>query len=99
MEDVVVDGLGHADDRALVVALLALLVDGLGARVGAVAAEDEERVDPHLLHRVHDALHVAAAAGRAEDGPALEVDVADVVAVELELLCAEGGRRRGARRG
>jgi hypothetical protein len=37
-QDVVVDALGHADDVAQHVRLVTLLLDGVGARVAAVAA-------------------------------------------------------------
>lgn len=48
-EDVVVDGLGHADDAAHDAICRALLLDGVGARIAAVAAHHKENVDaPHV---------------------------------------------------
>ena len=55
-DDVVVDGLGHADERN---ARLAELV-GDGER--AVAADDDQRVEPHLVEHLDDALGVVAGA-------------------------------------
>ena len=85
-DDVVVDRLRHADDRDA--ALAELVRDGQRA----VAADDDERVEPHLVEHLDDAIGVVvrpfggrdrvrervAAVGRAENGAAEAQDAGDV---------------------
>ena len=84
--DVVIDGFRHADDRNP--ALGELMCDGQRA----VAADDHERVEPHLAERLHDAVGIVAgpvgsldgmgegiaAIGRAENRAAEAQDAGDV---------------------
>jgi hypothetical protein len=84
--DVVIDGLGHADDGALEAAPLHLLVDGRGALLRAVAADDVHLVDPAVLDAVHDLGRVLAAAGGAQHRAAALVDVVDGARRELHRV-------------
>ena len=75
--DVVVDRLRDADDaRSSARARSTDVGDPLRAAQRAVAADDEQDVDPELLEAVDDLLRVLLAARAAEDRAAVLVDVA-----------------------
>ena len=85
-QDVVVDRLGNANHRGGHVALAAHVVYGQRARVRTVAADDEEEVQVHIRDGVHDVARVAAAAGRAQDAPALQMDRLHQIGRQLDGL-------------
>ena len=60
-DDVVVDRLRHADDRH------AALAELVRDRQRAVAADDDERAEPHLVEHLDDAIGVVADAFRGRD--------------------------------
>ena len=86
-DDVVVDRLRHADDGN------ALQVELVRDAERAVAADHDQRLQPHLVKRVDDPIRVidlalgrvdrilerVAVIGRAEDGPAEAQDAGDVL--------------------
>ena len=86
--DVVVDGAGQADHRDAAVGQLA------GAAVGAVAADDHQRVDAQLT-ALGRALVLALlglelqAAGGVQDGAAVLDDVGDAAQVHLVALAVQ----------
>ena len=92
--DVVVDGLGQADD------VEPLLGEEIGRLVGAVAAQNEEAVELHLfvvalhlgdlVHVVLDDLHVfIGGARRAEDGAAARQDAGKIRLLHLMVLALD----------
>ena len=81
---VVVDGLGDADDRDVEAALVDDARQLHRAAHAAVAADDEQDVDPELDEGVDHLPGVLVAARAAQDRAAVVVDVADGVQVELD---------------
>ena len=85
-DDIVVDCLGHADHGD------AALTELLRDRQGAVAADDDDRVEPHLVEHLDDAIGIivralgclhgvrerVAAIGGAENRPAESQDAGDI---------------------
>ena len=63
-EDVVIDRLGHADDRDLELGSLGGFEEHVGRRLCPVAADDKQEVDLHLLERLDALRSVKAAASR-----------------------------------
>ena len=69
VQNVVVDGLGDADNGYLA-SFGALGADRVRPGVASVATDDKNHVDPLLLDGINDLGDVAAAAAAADDGPA-----------------------------
>lgn len=57
-QDVIVNGLGDADHRALNSPLLAALLDGIGCSIATVAPNDKQHVDAPQVQALHDGLDV-----------------------------------------
>mmetsp|Transcript_28702 Transcript_28702/g.73679 ORF Transcript_28702/g.73679 Transcript_28702/m.73679 type:complete len:270 (+) Transcript_28702:737-1546(+) len=86
-QDVVVDRLGHPDDRHLEPALLHLVVDGARRGVAAVAAHHKHHVDAPQVQAVHHAGDLGGAAARgAQDGAAAQLDAVHHAARQVERL-------------
>ena len=66
--DVVIDGLGDADDRDLQIPFANGLVDQLGSQHGSVTADHEQDVDVHTFEGVDDFLGRLGASGGCQDG-------------------------------
>lgn len=73
--DVVVDGLGDADDGDFEVARLHFAADAQGGLHAAVTADDEQDADIGAFQAVHDLFRGLGTARRAQDGAAEAVDV------------------------
>mmetsp|Transcript_25996 Transcript_25996/g.77058 ORF Transcript_25996/g.77058 Transcript_25996/m.77058 type:complete len:285 (-) Transcript_25996:872-1726(-) len=78
-QDVVVDRLGHADDAAADLVLLAHRVDGVGARIAAVSTDDKQHVNAPHVDALDNLLDVGAATRRPQDGAPLKLDPVDVL--------------------
>mmetsp|Transcript_25298 Transcript_25298/g.60183 ORF Transcript_25298/g.60183 Transcript_25298/m.60183 type:complete len:453 (+) Transcript_25298:394-1752(+) len=78
-QDVVVDRLWDTDHGAHHAPLLALGLDGCGARVAAVAANHKQHVHPPHVELLHDLLDVRPAPGGAEHRAPLQVKALDVL--------------------
>ena len=87
--DVVVDGLGHTDDGDLEAAALDLRRELHGTANGAVAADHEQDADAVRFEMVDDLTGILRSARRAEDGPALMMDVRDRCRRQCEGLVTE----------
>ena len=74
VHDVVVDGLGDADDALLLAAPPDLQADLVRAAQAAVAADDEEDIHLHLLEKIDHLRHILRPARGAEDRAAEGVD-------------------------
>ena len=83
--DVVVDGLGDADDSDFEVAPRHFLEDGAPGFHGAVAADDEEHVDVAALQGIDDLTGILRSAGGAEHRAAEKMDVPHLVRGELDV--------------
>lgn len=57
-ENVVVDGFGDSNDCTRHPCPLALMLDGIGARIAAVAADDKHHVQGPHVDPLHDLLDV-----------------------------------------
>ena len=75
--DVVVDGLGHADDGDGQLAAGDFLRDGVGAPLGAVAADAEQDVDAALDEEIDHFADFLLSARGGKEGAAVAVDVVD----------------------
>ena len=53
-QDIIVDGLGHTNDRALNASLLASLLDGIGCGIATIASNDKEHVDSPEIQALHN---------------------------------------------
>jgi hypothetical protein len=82
--DVVVDGLGDADDGDGQLAAGDFLGDGVGALLGAVAADAQEDVDLPVGEVIDHFGDFLLSAGRGQDGAAVAVDVVDELGGEDE---------------
>jgi hypothetical protein len=84
--DVVVDRLGHADDRDLQPAALRLVPDAVRALERAVAADQEQDVDPLAIEHVDGDDRVLLAARGAQDRAGDAVDALDHVLREDDRM-------------
>ena len=89
--DVVVDGLGDADDGNADVALAHFLGDGGGGLHGAVAADDEEDAHVEPFERVDDFGRRLRPSGGAEERSAELVNMFDAGRRQLHHVVAVGG--------
>ncbi len=89
--DVVVDGLGDADDGNAQVAQTYFLGDGRSRLHGTVAADDEEHAHVEPFKRVHDFGGVLRPARGAEQRPAELVDVLHAGRGQFHNIVAVGG--------
>lgn len=89
--DVVVDGLGDADDGNADVALAYFLGDGGGGLHGAVAADDEEDAHVEPFERIDDFGRFLRPPGGAEERSAELVNMLDAGWRQLHYVVAVGG--------
>ena len=81
---VVVDGLGNADDRDGLLSLLDFFGNRVGAAEGAVTADAEEHVDVEAHQGIDHDGGLLHAAGAAEDGAAVFLDGVDNIGVQRD---------------
>ncbi len=86
---VVVDGLGNADDRERIAAARGFRGDGVGAALRSVAADAEQHVDAFGAQEVHDDLRVLRSARGAEHRAAELVHGVDEIRRQQQWRLAE----------
>ncbi len=82
--DIIVDGLGDADDRGDQPAPLNFLGDQVGPPQGAVPADGKEDIDVELLQGIDDFLDLILAPGRGKDRPPQFVDGGNPLRVQVD---------------